>query len=80
MGHPCDQEKGSATLVLRLNKVTRKVVYPLFRIDDTFNWLRHACYFSYIDLKSGYWQIKVDKRDRVKAMLITPDDSRSLML
>lgn len=37
-----------------LNKVTIKNIYPLPRIDDLFNQLKGAAYFSKIDLRSGY--------------------------
>lgn len=57
----------------RLNKITKKDVYPLPRIDDSLDRLRHARYFSSIDLRSGYWQIEVDERDREKTAFITPD-------
>lgn len=50
----------------KLNKVTKKDVYPLPRIDDSLDRLRHATFFSSIDLRSGYWQIEVDERDREK--------------
>ena len=37
-----------------LNKVTVKNKYPLPRIDDLFDQLQGASYFSKIDLRSGY--------------------------
>lgn len=57
----------------KLNQVTKKDVYPLPRIDDSLDRLRNACYFSSMDLKSGYWQIEVDERDREKTAFVTPD-------
>ncbi|GKD23030.1 putative reverse transcriptase domain-containing protein, partial [Tanacetum coccineum] len=42
-----------------LNKVTVKNVYPLPRIDDLFDQLQGARWFSKIDLHSGYHQLKV---------------------
>ncbi|KAK8777518.1 hypothetical protein V5799_029140 [Amblyomma americanum] len=57
----------------RLNNITKKDVYPLPRIDDTLDRLCNAKYFSSMDLKSGYWQIEVDERDREKTAFITPD-------
>lgn len=56
-----------------LNKVTKKDVYPLPRIDDALDCLHGAQYFSSIDLRSGYWQIAVDDMDREKTAFITPD-------
>ena len=44
-----------------LNKVTTKNGYPLPRIDDIFDQLRKAKWFTKIDLRSGYHQIRVAK-------------------
>ncbi|GBL98739.1 Transposon Ty3-I Gag-Pol polyprotein [Araneus ventricosus] len=57
----------------RLNKITKKDVYPLPRTDDALDSLSGASLFSTMDLKSGYWQIEVDERDREKTAFITPD-------
>ncbi|GJW45387.1 putative reverse transcriptase domain-containing protein [Tanacetum coccineum] len=42
-----------------LNKITIKNRYPLLRIDDLFDHLQGACYFSKIDLRLGYHQLRV---------------------
>ncbi|KAJ9542440.1 LOW QUALITY PROTEIN: hypothetical protein OSB04_028946 [Centaurea solstitialis] len=41
-----------------LNKLTVKNRYPLSRIDDLFNQLQGAAWFSKINLRSGYHQMK----------------------
>ncbi|UYV70499.1 K02A2.6-like [Cordylochernes scorpioides] len=57
----------------RFNKITKKDVYPLPRIYDALDSLAGSSYFSTMDLRSGYWQIEVDEKDREKTALITPD-------
>ena len=46
-----------------LNKVTVKNKYPLPRIDDLFDQLQGAQYFSKIDLRSGYHQLRIREAD-----------------
>ncbi|WMV30343.1 hypothetical protein MTR67_023728 [Solanum verrucosum] len=47
----------------QLNKVTIKNKYPLSRIDDLFDKLQGASYFSKIDLQLGYHQLRVKEDD-----------------
>ncbi|GJY67096.1 putative reverse transcriptase domain-containing protein [Tanacetum coccineum] len=46
-------------LIIELNKLTIKNLYPLPRIDDLFDQLQGSQYFSKIDLRSGYHQLRV---------------------
>ena len=46
-----------------LSKVTVKNKYPLPRIEDLFDQLRGASVFSKIDLRSGYYQLRVKEVD-----------------
>ena len=42
-----------------LNAATVRNRYPLPRVDELFDQLRGARYFSKIDLRTGYWQIRM---------------------
>jgi len=54
-----------------LNKATMKNRYPLPRIDDLFDRLSRAKVFSRIDLRSGYYQIRIAERDEEKTACCT---------
>ncbi|GJU85578.1 putative reverse transcriptase domain-containing protein [Tanacetum coccineum] len=54
-----------------LNKLTIKNRYLLPRIDDLFDQLQGACYFSKIDLRSGYHQLRVHDNDILKTAFRT---------
>ena len=43
----------------QINKVTVKNKYPLPRIEDLFDQLKGASVFSKIDMRSGYYQLRV---------------------
>lgn len=46
-----------------LNAITVKNKYPLPRVDELFDRLHGARYFSKLDLRCGYWQIRVREED-----------------
>ena len=54
-----------------LNKLTVKNRYPLPRIDDLFDQLQGASWFSKIDLRSGYHQVRVRDEDVQKTAFRT---------
>ena len=51
----------------RLNSVTQFDVYPLPRIDETFEALSGARFFTTLDLLSGYWQVSLTPEARLKS-------------
>ncbi|GJR68529.1 putative reverse transcriptase domain-containing protein [Tanacetum coccineum] len=54
-----------------LNKLTIKNHYPLPKIDDLFDQLQRSQYFSKIDLRSGYHQLRVHEDDIPKTAFRT---------
>ena len=55
----------------KLNKITKKEMYPLPQIDETLDALGQAQYFSTLDLAAGYWQIGVAPEDIEKTAFTT---------
>lgn len=56
----------------KLNQKTKRDAFPLPRIDESFDALRGARFFSSIDLASGYHQVAVAECDRHKTAFTTP--------
>ena len=70
-----EQERGMPRLVINykpLNKVLKWIRYPIPNKKDLLDKLYKANIFSKFDLKSGYWQIQIDEKDRYKTAFTVP--------
>ena len=54
-----------------LNKVTVRNKYPLPIITDLFDQLNGARYFTKLDLRSGYYQVRIAQGDESKTTCVT---------
>ena len=54
-----------------LNKVTVKNKYPVPLIQDMFERLCKATYLTKLDLRSGYWQVRIAEGDEPKTTYVT---------
>ncbi|CAF4004061.1 unnamed protein product [Rotaria sp. Silwood1] len=57
----------------KLNNITTKDAFPMPRIDDIFDHLSQAEYYTTIDFKSGYFQVGLDHKDCPKTAFSTRD-------
>ena len=55
-----------------LNQITKKDAYPLPLIDSLMRMFEGSSYFSTLDLKAGYHQVRMVDQDREKTAFITP--------
>ena len=55
----------------RLNAITRKDVYPLPQIDDLLDQLDGKRVFTTLDVRTGYWQIRMKEASREKTAFAT---------
>ena len=54
-----------------LNKVTVKNKYPIPLVADLFDQLGRARYFTKLDLRSGYYQVRIAEGDEPKTACVT---------
>ena len=54
----------------RLNNITVKDAYAFPRIEETFDSLQGATWFSTLDLKSSYWQVEIQEEDKAKTAFV----------
>ena len=53
-----------------LNKITKVISFPLPLIDDVLALVGKTKWFTSMDVKSGYYQIKVKESDKEKTTFI----------
>ena len=54
-----------------LNKVTVKNKYPVPLVADLFDCLAKASYFTKLDLRSGYYNVRIAAGDEPKTTMVT---------
>ena len=57
----------------RLNETSVKDAFPISKIEQTFDALNGAKFFSTLGLASGYWQVPPAPEDRHKSAFVTTD-------
>jgi hypothetical protein len=70
-----EKERGVPRLVINykpLNDVLKWIRYPIPNKKDLLDRLQSAVIFSKFDLKSGYWQIQIEEKDRYKTAFVVP--------
>ena len=55
-----------------LNKVTRKFIWPMPKVEDILSQLNGAKYFSTLDLRAGYQHIPLDEESIPKTTFTSP--------
>ena len=55
----------------QLNSVSKFDAFPLPNMDDCLSSLGESCYFSSLDMASGYWQVAMDPESAAKAAITT---------
>ncbi|KAK0571502.1 hypothetical protein LWI29_017199 [Acer saccharum] len=68
-------ERGVPRLVINyksLNDALQWIRYPIPNKSDLLKRLHNSNIFSKFDMKSGFWQIQIDEKDRYKTAFTVP--------
>jgi hypothetical protein len=57
---------------VRANKEIKSIDYPVHSIQNAFDKMKGAKFFSVIDLRKGYWSIPIKEKDRWITSFRTP--------
>ena len=75
MNNQAEIERGVPRLVINykpLNNVLQWIRYPIPNKRNLLKRLYNACIFSKFDMKSGFWQIQIAKKDKYKTTFTMP--------
>ena len=78
-----DKKNGSKRFCIdfrKLNQLTKKNSHPLPLIGDILALLGKSKFFTSLDLKSGYWQVAMDVKDKVVVKVCLSSMSCTLTL
>ena len=55
----------------KLNSITHCEAHPITRMDDILDSLNDTKMFTNLDVRSSYWQVSIDPKDKLKTALAT---------
>ena len=63
-----------------LNKVIVKNKYPILFVQDLMDRLSKACWFTKLDLRAGYYQVRIAEGDEPKTTCVTTYSSYEFLV
>lgn len=66
------KKNGEVRLCIDYHALTIRDAYALPNLEEAFSALAGSKWFSVMDLKSGYYQIEMEERDKPKTAFVCP--------